>query len=219
MLGVTQPCGTLCVPPLTPIHLAEMVCTALILNCNSQTSLLEKSLLVSWAKLTLKPKHVPECLYSLKQHLHNFFYPSLALFTHTLSLHDREQAVLNLVAGNVFMHWGTVRCLYPALDQISTAKLYVLDLLYFKGCIKPWDLYFWSKYIYFSGFFKIRCWYWVCSKMRYWKPIPLLQFLRGITVLRTGSQHATGQQLWRVANLHPAYFYHLSFSAQKSHLP
>lgn len=103
LLAVTQPCGTLCVPPLTPIHLAEMVCTALSPNFNSQTSLLEKSLLVSWAKLTLKPKHIPECMCSLKQHLPNLFYPSLSLFTHTLSLHDREQAVLNLVVGNVFM--------------------------------------------------------------------------------------------------------------------
>lgn len=49
----------------------------------------------------LKPKHIPESLYSLKQHFPKIFYPSLALFTHTLSLHDREQAVLNLVADNV----------------------------------------------------------------------------------------------------------------------
>lgn len=90
MLAVTQPCGVLCVPPLTPIHLAEMVCTALVPNFNSHTSLLAKSLLVLRAKLPLKPKHIPECLYSLKQHLLNLFYPSLALFTHTLSLHDRE---------------------------------------------------------------------------------------------------------------------------------
>lgn len=44
------------------------------------------------------------------------------------------------------------------------------------------------------------------TQTRYWKPIPLLQFLCGITVLRTGPQHATGQQLWELANLHPAYF-------------
>lgn len=41
MLAVTQSCGTLCVPPLTPIHPAEMACTALVPNFNSQTSLLE----------------------------------------------------------------------------------------------------------------------------------------------------------------------------------
>lgn len=62
MLAVTQPCGTLCVPPLTPIPLAEMVSTAQIPDFPSQTSLLEKSLLVLQAKLTLKPKHIIEWL-------------------------------------------------------------------------------------------------------------------------------------------------------------
>lgn len=76
-----------------------MVCAALIPNFNSQTSLLEKSLLVSRVDLMLKPKHNLEYLFSLKQHLPSLSYPSLALFT----LHDREQAVLNLVVGKVCM--------------------------------------------------------------------------------------------------------------------
>lgn len=198
MLAVTQPCGTLCVPPLTPIHPAEMVGTALVPNFNSDITFREvspslkskinaKTQTHSW--MLVFPETAPsQPFLSLTCFIYSHFVPSW-------------QGTGCVESGGWPCVWGTVRCLYPALDEIRTAKLCVLDLLYFKGCIRPWDLYFWSKYIYFSGFYKIRCWYWMCSQMRYWKPIPLLQFLCGLRVLRTGSQHAAGQQLWRLANL------------------
>lgn len=128
MPTVIQPCGTFCVPALTPIYLqlGKQAAQPLIPHLNSETSFLEK------CKTKLKT-HFPECLYSLKQHLPFCTPHLLPLFNHSLSLHTSEWAVLNLVVGTC-VYAVTRKCPHPELDESRNAgeQNCVLDLLHCK---------------------------------------------------------------------------------------
>lgn len=120
MLAVTQPCGTLCVPPLTPIHpwLGKWSAQPLIPNLNSRTPLLEKSLLVLGAKLTLKPKWM--LVFSKTAPSQHFLSLTCSIYSQFVPSWQGTGCVESGGWQSVYaVRWGQVPAPRPGWDQDS----------------------------------------------------------------------------------------------------